>query len=68
MERIKWIRNRQVAEHLGLDRQILRALMKRTAANSRVWVDVGLGALPRYRWERLEQAEAWLRAVGRDRG
>lgn len=65
MDRNKWIRSKRVAEHLGLDRQLLRALMRRTPVRGRIWVDVGLGRAPRYRWESLDAADAWLKSVGR---
>jgi len=63
-----WVRHADVAEHLNLDARTLRGLMDRTPPDiRRPWADVGLGRAPRYRWESLEAAEAWLRTVCRDR-
>ena len=60
----RWIRHSAVAAHLRLDRRTLRALMNRTpGAVHRPWIDMGLGGLPRYRWESIDAAEQWYRAT-----
>lgn len=61
----RWVRHREVIEHLNLDPRTLRGLMRRTPpAAACPWVDVGLGKQSRFRWESLAAAEEWLRAVG----
>lgn len=59
-----WVRHGRVAKHLGLDGKTLRELMRRTPAGApRPWADVGLKTRPRYRWESLDAADRWLKAV-----
>ena len=60
-----WVLHERVRRHLNVNRRTLRALMDKTPDGvPRPWVDIGLRRSPRYRWESLEAASAWLRAVG----
>jgi len=61
---VNWVRHRAVAEYLSLDLRTLRTLMDRTPGGvERPWVDVGLASSPRFRWESLQAAKTWLKAV-----